>query len=453
MLTSQRSLARAIAAALLLTSSVTAFGQQEIEARKAAVFVDSMGVNVHFEYAQTPYVESYTRVRGALQALGIRNIRDEINTVLIDGAFENRLLDLGGLGFRLCGLLEGGNDYPPHNTALDKEQVHDMVSMLEPYVAAVEGPDEPDDHPPVFVYDGSKYPLGAIYESQDLWAILKAYPDTSGLPVIVMSEGYAPDFRKLAKLTPPPIDYADRGNMHAYQGGGVGDSNLKGYYIPLARTLTGSGVPLWTTEMGYHDYTAYTATNQQGVSERAAAIYLPAAFLSGFRAGVARTFSYELVDEGPHCDAPENCFGLLRHDLAPKPAYTALRNMIAILQDAGDPHFKPGSLALTISTPTGDAVPGKLRYVLLQKSSGDYYLAIWNDVSVYDIATSTQPGKDLYPGSVPITLDFTNPHTFAVYAPNEGPDPIVTVTTPARSLKIKVRPDVLIVKIASNQAV
>jgi hypothetical protein len=46
---------------------------------------------------------------------------------------------------------------------------------------------------------------------------------------------------------------------------------------------------------GYHDYTAYAATNQQGVSVRAAAVYLPAAFLSGFRAGVARTFSYEIV--------------------------------------------------------------------------------------------------------------------------------------------------------------
>ncbi|MGB6487453.1 MAG: hypothetical protein WBE91_11260 [Steroidobacteraceae bacterium] len=100
MLTSRRSLARAIAAVLLLTSSVAAFGQQEIEARKAASFVDSMGINVHFEYTQTPYVASYTRVRGALQALGIRNIRDEINGVLVDGAFKDRLPDPADSGFK-----------------------------------------------------------------------------------------------------------------------------------------------------------------------------------------------------------------------------------------------------------------------------------------------------------------------------------------------------------------
>lgn len=431
---------------------MSAFGQQDIQARRAGSFVDSMGINVHFGYAQTPYVKSYTQAQGALQALGIRYLRDEINPVLVDGNFKDRLLGLGARGFRLSGLLEGGNDYPPPNTLLNKEQVHEMVSMLEPYIAAVEGPNEPDDHPPVFIYDGTEYPQGAIDESQDLWDILKAYPDTSALPVIVMSEGDARDFRKLAKITPSPIDYADRGNMHAYQGGGVGDNNLQSYYIPLARTLTPGGMPLWTTEMGYHNYTAYTRTNQQGVSERAAAIYLPAAFLSGFNAGVTRTFSYELIDEGPACDAPENCFGLLRYDLSPKPAYAALRNMTAILRDPGDRDFTPGSLALAIWTPAGGPIPGKLRYVLLQKSSGDYYLAIWNDVSVYDIATSTQPGKDRYPAPLSITLDFLAPHTFTVYAPNEGLDPIIKVTTPARSLTLEVRPSVLIVKIGCHLA-
>ncbi|MFZ0501980.1 MAG: hypothetical protein WAU49_09490 [Steroidobacteraceae bacterium] len=93
MLTSRRSLALALAAALLLTSSVRAFGQQQLAARKAASFVDSVGVNVHFGYAQSPYVEKYTRVRSALQGLGVRNIRDEINSVLI--ATPARSLTLG----------------------------------------------------------------------------------------------------------------------------------------------------------------------------------------------------------------------------------------------------------------------------------------------------------------------------------------------------------------------
>ena len=126
------------------------------------------------------------------------------------------------------------------------------------------------------------------------------------LPVLAMSEGNAEDFATLADLVnlkkiPPPIDYSSYGNMHAYQSGGMGDRGLESF-MHLSRGWTGRE-PLWTTEMGYHNYTHYLRNGeQQGVSERASAIYLPIAFLSGFDRRILRTFSYELIDEvnDPH---------------------------------------------------------------------------------------------------------------------------------------------------------
>jgi hypothetical protein len=44
-----------------------------------------------------------------------------------------------------------------------------------PTISAVEGPNEPDNKP--FVYDGVRYPDGAINESEDLWHIVKGSSD------------------------------------------------------------------------------------------------------------------------------------------------------------------------------------------------------------------------------------------------------------------------------------
>ena len=198
--------------------------QVRIRARVAEKFVDSMGINVHMESSQPPY-SNYPLINARLRELGMRHFRDEINDT--DPSFVNEMKQIGELGYSLCGLIEGGNDYPPHGTKLEASAVVPMIQNLQPTIEAVEGPNEPDDGG--FVYGpngGVPYPQGAINESEDLWNIVKGSSEISSLPVLVMSEGNAQDFTQLAAITPPPIDYATYGNMHAYQGGGVGDNLL-----------------------------------------------------------------------------------------------------------------------------------------------------------------------------------------------------------------------------------
>jgi hypothetical protein len=447
---------------LMLTHAATVVAQTEIQAAKADRFVDSMGVNVHMEALSTPY-KYYGAINAKLRSLGMRHVRDEINDA--DLSFGKEIRRIGRLGYTVCGLIEGGNDYPGNGSKLEADLVVPMIRSLLPVIDAVEGPNEPDDPTPLFAYDGACnppqeieacYPRGAIKESEDLWNIVKRNPEISDLPVVVMSEGSAPDFRRLARLTPPPIDYATFGNLHAYQGGDVGDSGLADS-IRYSQSLTGRA-PLWTTEMGYHNNTRYLSDGeQQGVSERASAIYLPIAFLSAFSLGVLRTFSYELIDEfDPHLftDSGEGHYGLLHYDGTPKPAFIALKNLIALLRQRESEDFEPGSLPVRVS-----GAPRTMHYTLLQKSNGDYYLALWNDVRVYKIAyqdgTKTVPGRDVYPPNVPVTLTFSSPYAFRIYAPADSsginPTDRYTISTTAYSIKLDLPPEVLLVKIAGDR--
>jgi hypothetical protein len=437
-------------ASLIVTIAATAAAQTMIQARKADQFVDSMGINVHMEYGNTPY-KNYAAINERLLSLGMRHFRDEINDA--DPSFVSELRRIGELGYTLCGLIEGGNDYPPLGTKLEASAVVPMIRHLLPTIVAVEGPNEPDNSS--FAYDGVPYPQGAINESEDLWKIVKGSLETRALPVVVMSEGNPENFTQLAAITPPPIDYATYGNMHAYQAGGVGDHLLARLYIPYSRDLTGSD-RLWTTEMGYHNNTQYLSDEeQQGVSQRASAIYLPIAFLSGFNHGVMRTFCYELIDESYDPDlesgSGEGHYGLLNYDGSPKPAYSALKNLIALLRERKVKDFQPGSLRIDFS-----GAPSTMGYTLLEKSSGHYYLALWNDIKVYRTATSaSDPGKDLYPPSVAVTLRFSAPQTFVVYAPNDpsgvNPTNAYTISVTTHSIQLELPAKVLLIKIAGKR--
>ena len=59
--------------------------------------------------------------------------------------------------------------------------------------------------------------------------------------------------------------------------------------------------------------------------EKAREIAGTAGEIEHFRAGIPRTYAYELIDEKPDAALtdPEQHFGLLRNDFSEKPAFTA----------------------------------------------------------------------------------------------------------------------------------
>jgi hypothetical protein len=82
------------------------------------------------------------------------------------------------------------------------------------------------------------------------------------------------------------------------------------------------------------------------------------------RLGIVRTFLYEFIDD------PSGNWGLLTDGFSPRPAYTAIQNVLSLLKDAS--FAQPGKLDYTLGGDTQN-----VHHLLLQKSNGTFYLAIW----------------------------------------------------------------------------
>jgi hypothetical protein len=394
-----------------------------VEAKSAASFIDSIGVNTHTYYDDTVYASQFGTVEQRLRELGIHHIRENLVPSRPDQ--YDHLNELAAAGIKSTLILGA----PEDGTAGLNKLTSILSTDLRGSVDAVEGPNEYDLH------GGSNWMSQLAPYQQQLYTAIKSNPSLSSLPVVGPSLG---NTNSAGSDVSGSLDY---GNIHSYPNGEAPESNVE-RMLAMARDMSGSK-PVMATETGYH-----TAVNWSGdhkpVSEAAQATYMPRLFLDYFSAGVARTFSYELVDEFPNAahDEPESNFGLLRNDLSPKPAFTALRNLTSILADSGSPSA-PGSLDYSLSGDTAD-----LHQVLLQKSDGSYYLALWREQSVWD----NQSRTPLTAAASNVQLSFAETLASAdEYQPNSSSQPIRSLATGA-PVSLKVGPQVVIVRVASTGA-
>jgi hypothetical protein len=159
-----------------------------------------------------------------------------------------------------------------------------------------------------------------------------------------------------------------------------------------------------------------------------AGVYLPRLLLEHYLRGAKRTYTYELVDEfeDPDLTDPEAHFGLMRRDLSPKPAYTAMKTLLGLVSDPG-PSFTPDSLAVTI-----DGFPDDGRYVLTQKRTGQFVLLLWRDVAIFDPQQQTR--LPVTPTSV--TLRLARSADLKVYRPSQGASSVSEVQATSLPLQL-----------------
>jgi hypothetical protein len=390
-------------------------------AEPAAAFVDSVGVNTHTYYSDTVYYSRFATIEQRLRELGVHHVRENLVPDRPDQ--YQRLNALAAAGVRSTLILGD-----PDNGTPGLERLLAIVrDELPGSVDAIEGPNEFD------LRGGEDWePRVAAYQAQ-LYAAVEDDPELAALPVLGPSAGGIGDERQFTDLS-GDLDY---GNIHPYPDGEPPETNV-GEWLAAA-TRTSADKPVMATESGYHDALAATE-GQRPVSEAAMATYVPRLFLDYFRRGIPRSFQYELVDEFPDAGEtePESDFGLLRNDLTPKPAFTALRNLIAVLDDPGG-DFDPGRLDYTVS---GDR--SGLQQLLLQKSDGSFYLVLWRAKSVWD-ADARRP---LDPGSRPLELRFaTPPRRLRLYEPAAAASPRRELTTASGPTSLEVGPEATVVEI------
>jgi hypothetical protein len=382
----------------------------------ADALVGTVSVQTHLGYNNVYQTGWSNIIRPRLLELGVRHIRERMNS---SPNIISRFQDLGANGIKLT-----AGCWPQNGDYTDASQCIAQANAIGPSVIdAFDGWNEVDGGKA-----GPDWPTAWVQWETTLWQTYKANGTWASRPLYANSLAHAVSADQLGDRS-AILDY---GNMHSYPAAGL-PSNVSSTWIPKWKEVAGSK-PLVVTETGYH--TCPTCTNGNGVSLLAQSKYLGRLVFEYFNRDVRRTNIYELIDQGVSTTDREKNWGLIKNDGSIKPAFTTLKNIIALLEDPGST-FPPGRLSYSLS----GALP-TTHQTLLQKRSGKFYLVLWQEVSVWNVSSKS----DIRNPDDPVTLTLGTPASaIRVYRPSTGLSPIQSAS--GTSINLAVPDEVTVVEV------
>jgi hypothetical protein len=329
------------------------------QASSAVSFVGSVGVVTHLSYTDTPYYTEFPKILSALESLGVHYIRDGYYPWPASSPIVQAHQQLGAAGIK-C-------DYVvPYVLSTTPEAIQQFAPMVRD-MDSLEAPNECD-----ISGQCNGTGAGAVDNVVAFLPTVHAAGKALGVPVLGPSFTQQDSYSVAGNLD----SEMTVNNLHIYFGGrnpgsnGWGAEDAEGnsygsfnWWLNQA-AIDGPGARSEITETGYVASSA--TTTPFTLPENVEASYTPRTLLLAYMHGFEKTFLYELIDE---VSSPG--YGLLNGDLSPKPAFTALKNLLSTLSDSG-PAFTPGALPYLISG--GDS---NLNHLLLEKSDGSYWLVLW----------------------------------------------------------------------------
>ncbi len=417
----------AVPAVLVAVALPATAAAAPVAASPADSLVGSIGVNVHFDYTGTPYQSDFATVKQRLLELGVRHVRDFLSNERPDQVHSLNELAAAGIG---SDLILGSPDFP--ESVLDQ-----TIARLKELngVEAVEGANE-------YAINGdSARKSKALAYQKRLYETIKGDPALASLPILGPSL-VGKNWEELGDVSA----YLDAGNIHVYPEGNQPQNRLE---TVIARAPTNSAQkPLWATETGYTNAINWTpggAGENKPISEAAAGVYYPRLLLEYFAHGLVRTYPYELLNDAPdpELDDRESNFGLLRNDLSPKPAFSAVRNLLQLLADPG-PGFAPGTLDYTLAD-SGT----QLHSSLFEKRDGTFYLALWRWKAIWN----PDEKVELPVAPQPVQVQLAQPlGAYAVYEPSVSAEPVASGAAPISSLTVPVGAGATVVELRPAEA-
>lgn len=330
-------------------------------------------MDTHLSYTDTAYFTDFPQILQALQSAGIRHIRDGYYPWSPADPIVQHHRQLATAGIKCDYIVPFNTDTTPASIASLAAATGDMESLEAPNECDLDGNCDGDA-------------TAGIRNAVSFLPMLSTAANNLNVPLI------GPSFVD-------PSSYVAAGNLsgnisfnnlHVYFGGrnpgnsGWGDPDAKGnaygsitYWLDQA-AFNAPGAASVITETGY--LTHPSTTTPYTIPESVQASYIPRTLLLAFSHGIRRTYFYELLDE---VSSPG--YGLLRSDLSPRPAFTAIKNMLSLLGDTSTTSFSPGKLQYQISG--GGA---SLNHLLFQKSDGTFWLVLWLEEPSWD-AAKAQP--------------------------------------------------------------
>jgi hypothetical protein len=397
----------------------------------ANTFLNSMGVNIHIGqgYSEAAYEPEFTYT-------GIRNARDysaqyatyvTLHNNTVSGTFPGVKMDI----------LAGA----PSTIVTEGTALANAGALL-----AAEGPNEPNNFPITYLGNpgggnGTWVPVAQF--QRDLYANVKgsalsAYPvfgvsevgaetDNVGLQCLVLDSS-CPGASSVT-LMAANTKFMDYANSHNYVIGCATPSPNQawtaeatdhqacsdGLYSNSVSTWRGGfagytlagaqAVPRVTSETGWD---TANASCPGGAGSAACLDYqgkvLLNVYLDAVKRGWAYTFVYEMVDG----QGGGGSLGFYTSGNVAKPSGTYMHNMTTILQDTTN--FSPWQLNYTIASE-----PITVHDLLLQKSNGTFYIAVWDEQT----STSTTDN---------ITVTLRAAANVTEYDPTVGTSSVATFT-------------------------
>ena len=388
----------AVCALLGVAPAASADTLDPLRPATAAALRDSVGVSTHPFYFDTAYGR-WDQVLARTAELGVRHLRGDVR--VRDAAFTRRLRDaLGataraGIGLHLV-LSHDCNGDGPVDPCLDV-----VRGLPAGSVEYVEWPPELD------IRNGPDWAPVLQARGRDLYAKVKADPALRHIPVVGPTLVQPDSFVRLGDQSA----FLDFGNISPFMAALTPNpAHLAAERRKVAPT---SGTkPVIATGGGYHFGPTAGPNQHPPSSERSASVYTVRTVLEHAASGIPRTYLYELVDVSFGADA-QSYFGLLREDFSPRPAFSALKNLLAMV-GGGAP--APAPLLYAVTGDTDD-----LRQLLLQQADGTYLLVLWRTASVWDRDAQRDLDVTLKPYVVDapdaISVARGNPHTGTGFSP------------------------------------
>jgi hypothetical protein len=358
-------------------------------------FINTLGVNTHIDFTWTSY-NNLTVVENSINYLGIKNLRDSANATADAGVNGLWQQVASATGAKFDAYMQEGSatQMAGSMAAVPQLAAQGILNFLE-------GGNEEDQS--YAVSQGNSLANAAQYQQQ-----VYAMGQKLGLPIINMSFGAGwgasstGDYGTVGNLAA----YANYANAHIYVG--TGNPPLSAIQALDSDAQLAASRPVITTEFGY--YTDDSTGDPSNVSVNVQAKYLLDGLLDAYQAGNVKTYLYELLDENPSGGSEGN-FGLFYSNGTPKPAATAIHNLTTLLADPGG-GFTPTGLSYSLSGTLATD-----HSLLLEKSDGSFWLALWNETRLSGPSSPT----DISVPSHQVTLTLQNPaSSVIVYDPLTG---------------------------------
>jgi hypothetical protein len=312
------------------------------QAISSVTFIQSLGLNTHIDLGGA--YSNLQTVEAAISYLGLDNLRDSPADPHDLSTWQQVAQATGAKFDAYVGQI------PPSEMPIEQGYIEQLAQ--QGILNFVEGADEEDDSNAAA--RGNNLQIAGQFQ-QGLYGLGQSL----GLPVINLSFGagwtaannWIGNYASLGDLS----GIADYANAHIYPAGApdvtIQQLNADAHLAAGSRQVIAS-------EFGY---------NTSAVDQTQIAKWLLDGALDGMKNGDVKTYFYALFDD------VSGSFGLMNPDGSPRPAGEAVHNLTTLLQDNGG-SFGPGTLDYTLdNTTSGD------NSLLMAKSDGTYWLAIWNE--------------------------------------------------------------------------